>query len=326
MKYLRWILLCVLPCIGAIAQPAGWPLEDAPINLFVGDSRVLDVATTRIAVGNGKVLSAAPVSAQQIVLIGQAPGSTVLQLWLRDGSQRRIEVIVTASDLQATLRAVQGMLQGIEGVEARLAGQRILLEGDSADARARERAAAIAGLFPGVVVDFVGKLGWENMVHVDVRIVEFRRGRLRELGIKPALACWSIPFVRSACALIDMGLIDDPPYFFFVCGEGGTLGAHPATPEGLRAFTDHLPRRRNLVWSVGCKGGNLFPLAMAAIAAGGHVAIGIGDYPYPELGQPSNARLVDEVVRLARLVGREVASPAEARTLLGISADSTSRE
>lgn len=145
--------------------------------------------------------------------------------------------------------------------------------------------------------------------------------RLRELGIKPALACWSIPFVRSACALIDMGLIDDPPYFFFVCGEGGTLGAHPATPEGLRAFTDHLPRHRNLVWSVGCKGGNLFPLAMAAIAAGGHVAIGIGDYPYPELGQPSNAQLVDEVVRLARLVGREVATPAEARTLLGISAD-----
>jgi uncharacterized protein (DUF849 family) len=142
--------------------------------------------------------------------------------------------------------------------------------------------------------------------------------RLRELGIKPALACWSIPFVRSACALIDMGLIDDPPYFFFVCGEGGTLGAHPATAEGLRAFTDHLPRHRKLLWSVGCKAGNLFPLAMAAIAAGGHVAIGIGDYPYPELNQPSNAQLVEEVVRLARLVGREVASPEETRALLGI--------
>ena len=184
MKYLRWILLCVLPCIGAVAETGASLPDDAPINLFVGDSRVLEVATTRIAVGNGKVLSAAPVSPQQVVLIGQAPGSTVLQLWLRDGSQRRIEVVVTASDLQATLRAVQGMLQGVEGVDARLAGQRILLEGDSADARARERAAAIAGIFPGVVIDFVGKLGWESMVHVDVRIVEFRRGRLRELGIR----------------------------------------------------------------------------------------------------------------------------------------------
>ena len=184
MKYLRWILLCVLPCIGAVAETGASLPDDAPINLFVGDSRVLEVATTRIAVGNGKVLSAAPVSPQQVVLIGQAPGSTVLQLWLRDGSQRRIEVVVTPSDLQATLRAVQGMLQGVEGVDARLAGQRILLEGDSADARARERAAAIAGIFPGVVIDFVGKLGWESMVHVDVRIVEFRRGRLRELGIR----------------------------------------------------------------------------------------------------------------------------------------------
>jgi len=85
MKYLRWILLCVLPCIGAVAETGASLPDDAPINLFVGDSRVLEVATTRIAVGNGKVLSAAPVSPQQVVLIGQAPGSTVLQLWLRDG-------------------------------------------------------------------------------------------------------------------------------------------------------------------------------------------------------------------------------------------------
>lgn len=146
--------------------------------------------------------------------------------------------------------------------------------------------------------------------------------RLRALGIKPALACWSIPFVRSACALLDMGLIDEPPYFFFVCGEGGHLGAHPASPEGLRAFTDHLPKHRAPVWSVGCKGGNLLPLAHTAIATGGHVAIGIGDYPYPELDYPDNASLVDAVVRLARLNGREIASPGEARQLLGLAAPS----
>ena len=96
------------------------------------------------------------------------------------------------------------------------------------------------------------------------------------------------------------------------------MGAHPATPEGLRAFTDHLPRDRKLLWSVGCKSGNLFPLAMAAIASGGHVAIGIGDYPYPELGCPPNARLVEEIARMARLVGRELASPDEARLMLGV--------
>ena len=50
MKYLRWILLCVLPCIGAVAETGASLPDDAPINLFVGDSRVLEVATTRIAV------------------------------------------------------------------------------------------------------------------------------------------------------------------------------------------------------------------------------------------------------------------------------------
>jgi uncharacterized protein (DUF849 family) len=57
---------------------------------------------------------------------------------------------------------------------------------------------------------------------------------------------------------------------------------------------------------------------MTAIEQGGHVAIGIGDYAYPELGYPTNAALVDEVVKLARLVGREIASPQEARKMLGI--------
>lgn len=150
-------------------------------------------------------------------------------------------------------------------------------------------------------------------------LLHFAR-RLKELAIKPALACWSIPFVRSACALLDMGLIDDPPYFFFVCGEGGHLGAHPASAAGLRAFTDHLPLGRGALWSVGCKGGSLLPLAELAIAQGGHVAIGIGDHPYAELGHPANDRLVDEVVRIARRIGREIATPAEARQALGLDA------
>ncbi|MEI6839393.1 MAG: 3-keto-5-aminohexanoate cleavage protein, partial [Alcaligenaceae bacterium] len=98
----------------------------------------------------------------------------------------------------------------------------------------------------------------------------------------------------------------------------GQLGAHPATPEGLRAYTDHLPKNRKHEWTVCCKSGNLFPIALSAIAQGGHIAIGIGDYAYPELGYPTNAQLVEEVVKLAKTVGREVATPAEARSILGI--------
>lgn len=162
------------------------PMSALPkeMRLFVGDSRVLDARTERVAVGNGKVVSVSPVGGAQLVLIGHAPGSTVVQLWMRGGGMHRIAVQVAANDLAATLSTVEGLIQGVQGVRATLRGDRIVLEGDAADARARERAATVAALYPGAVLDFVAKPGWEVMVHVDVRIVEFRRGGLRELGIR----------------------------------------------------------------------------------------------------------------------------------------------
>jgi pilus assembly protein CpaC len=172
------------PATAAVALERPMSALPKELRLFVGDSRVLDARTERVAVGNGKVVSVSPVGGAQLVLIGHAPGSTVVQLWMRGGGMHRIAVQVAANDLDATLSTVEGLIQGVQGLQARLRGDRIVLEGDAADARARERAAAVAALYPGAVLDFVAKPGWEVMVHVDVRIVEFRRGGLRELGIR----------------------------------------------------------------------------------------------------------------------------------------------
>ncbi|MFM9940720.1 MAG: 3-keto-5-aminohexanoate cleavage protein [Hyphomicrobiaceae bacterium] len=139
-----------------------------------------------------------------------------------------------------------------------------------------------------------------------------------DLGVRPVISAWNGPFLRSGGALMAMGLIPEPAYALLVHCEGGLLGGHPATADGLRSFVTHLPRDRRIEWTVCCKHGNLFPVAMQAIAEGGHVSIGIGDYDYPELGQPTNADLVREIARLARLIGRGVASPAEARVMLGL--------
>ena len=65
-------------------------------------------------------------------------------------------------------------------------------------------------------------------------------------------------------------------------------------------------------------GKHLFPIAAAAMERGGHISIGLGDYPYRELEYPTNAGLVTRICQLARDMGREVATPAEARELLGI--------
>ena len=65
-------------------------------------------------------------------------------------------------------------------------------------------------------------------------------------------------------------------------------------------------------------GGNLLALAAPIISLGGHIAIGIGDYTYHELGQPKNADIIRRVANIARELGREVATPEEAKRILGM--------
>jgi uncharacterized protein (DUF849 family) len=55
-----------------------------------------------------------------------------------------------------------------------------------------------------------------------------------------------------------------------------------------------------------------------AIERGGDIAIGLHDYPYPELNFPTNAQLIARVADLGRSMGREVATTAEARDILGM--------
>ena len=87
--------------------------------------------------------------------------------------------------------------------------------------------------------------------------------------MKPNLVAWTVPFLRSASALLDMEIADEPAYVLLVHCEGGILGGHPGTPQGLEAFLAHMPKDRRIEWTVCCKEGNLFPIAMMSIALGG---------------------------------------------------------
>jgi uncharacterized protein (DUF849 family) len=144
---------------------------------------------------------------------------------------------------------------------------------------------------------------------------------MTEAGVKPHLSVWAVPFVRMVEAFLDMGAIREPAYVQCVLAEGGIVGAHPCTNRGLEALIDFLPAERRIEWTVACKEGNLFNVASLALERGGHVAPGIGDYPYPEVGCPTNAELVRRFAELGRAMGREPATTDEARALLGIARD-----
>jgi pilus assembly protein CpaC len=154
------------------------------MQLFVGESRTLAASPVRMAVGNGRVISVTLVDPRQLLVLGESPGSTVLQLWLRDGREARISIDVSASNVESLLEDVRGLIAGAEGLSARLAAGRVVLEGEGLGAAARARAAAVAALYPALVLDFTGRLGAEATVQIDARIVELRRGSLRDLGVR----------------------------------------------------------------------------------------------------------------------------------------------
>jgi len=141
------------------------------------------------------------------------------------------------------------------------------------------------------------------------------------IGVRPVAMMWNIAGIRLTRAFIEMGLFTEPLMCEFTTfGEGFEAFGHPATIQGLQALVDFIPEGADWRWMVSTIGANPFPLYAYAIAKGGHVAVGLGDHPYPEFGYPTNAQLVERVAQMAGSMGREISTAAEARQLFGLAA------
>ena len=139
--------------------------------------------------------------------------------------------------------------------------------------------------------------------------------RMREQGVKPEIECFDTGQIDNAVRIIGQDLIDPPYWFQIVLGVKG--GASPS-PRQLLHMVDMLPQ--GAPWSVCAVGRDQLPMNTVAIAMGGHARTGLEDNIYYRKGElaVSNAQLVARVVRIGREMGREIASPSEARAILGL--------
>lgn len=159
----------------------------------------------------------------------------------------------------------------------------------------------------------------DNSTYVNTtRTQEYLATQAAARHLKPYLVCYGASSLREAQALVLARQITEPAFLSLELADGDRISAPPGTVQGLMSYLNLMPSNVRTVWTVFNSGGNLFPLIGAVIQLGGHISIGLGDYDYPELGQPSNADLVRRCIELGRECGREVASPAEARTILGM--------
>lgn len=143
-------------------------------------------------------------------------------------------------------------------------------------------------------------------------------GVVRENGLSVYPVVWSAGAVRTARRLQEAGVLERTTLWCLGFTGEDVPGGPPATPATLRTFLDELPP--GAPWTVHCRSGDVLPLAAWAITQGGHVSIGLGDHPYSRFGTPRNSDLVARVADMARTLGRPVATPREARAILGLGA------
>lgn len=140
--------------------------------------------------------------------------------------------------------------------------------------------------------------------------------RMRKRGIVPELEIFDLGMTDYACFLKNRGVLGDPFVFNVLLGSLGTLAA---TPLNLALVTSALPE--GSIWAGAGIGRFQLLVNALALASGGHVRVGLEDNLWMDVGKErpaTNLALVERLVAVARASEREIATPAQARELIGL--------
>ncbi len=162
-------------------------------------------------------------------------------------------------------------------------------------------------------------------INLGARLYDNRPSYLREIakrmlerGIKPEIDVLDSGHLDSLALLIKDGLVKPPFHVQLVFGVPGGL---PADVRMLPLLVSRLPAESE--WSISCQTSDpatFLRFQMAAFVDGGHVRTGMEDYVYVRPGElaKSNEEMVAQWTETARIWGRPLASPAQARRMLGL--------
>jgi len=135
---------------------------------------------------------------------------------------------------------------------------------------------------------------------------------------KPELEIYDSGMINNVAHLIQRGYLKKPVYIQFVMG---VLGGISPSPENLMFLVDYTKRLiGDFEFSVCVAGRAQFPICTQSLLLGGHVRVGLEDNLYLEKGKmaKSNAEQVAKIIRIARELGLEPATPDEGREILGL--------
>lgn len=166
----------------AASAPAA--VADAEVQMYVGETRLFPApGVKRIAVGNGQLLTANVLDGRDVLVFANAPGVTNMMFWDAAGRMTGMKVTVTANDARGSAKEIAGFLSTIPNARTSVIGDKVIVEGDNLADRDLAKIDELSKRYPQVV-NFTSKLGWEKMIMMDVKVVEFPSNLLREIGLK----------------------------------------------------------------------------------------------------------------------------------------------
>jgi 3-keto-5-aminohexanoate cleavage enzyme len=246
-----------------------------------------------------------PVTPQEIAdaaYEAEQAGASIIHLHVRDRDGRPTQSVET---FRQTISLIQKKCRAIIQVST----------GGAVGMTAEERIAPIS-LKPEMATLTTGTVNFGDGVFLNPpEYIEHFAQKMKENGVKPEIEVFEAGMIKNALALVKKGLIQMPLHFDFVMGVPGGI---PGEPRDLVYLVESIPA--GSTWTVAGIGRYELTLGAMAIIMGGHVRVGFEDNIYYKKGElaESNAQLVERIVRLAGEFGREVATPDEARAILGI--------
>ena len=181
-----------------------------------------------------------------------------------------------------------------------------------------KRVAHVEVLKPDIcTLDFNTMWSGQASVINSPRNLEIMAGRIYAVGVKPEIEIFDSGDLHMVKDFVARGIIKTPLMVQMVLGVRFGAVANPAT---MAYLVSQLPEGTE--WAAFGIGREAFPMLAQAWLLGGHVRIGMEDTAYIRKGDhcTSNAELVNKAARIIDDLGGTLASPDEARTILGITA------
>ncbi len=267
-----------------------------------------------------------PVTPEEIARDAMAAaeaGAAIVHIHVRDPQTRRgSREVALYAEVVEHLRATD--FPAIINLTAGMGGKLVFGDRNPLDVApgtdlvsATERLAHIEALRPEICSLDCGSFnsGLGNEVYVSTwPMIHTMATRIGELGVKPELEVFDFGHLIAVLALEREGLLAAPLFVQFALGLN--WGA-PSDARTLLALRDMLPDGSH--WVAFGAGREQMPMAALSILLGGHVRVGLEDNLYRSRGVlASNADLVTDAAHLVRTLGASVATPEEARAILGL--------